>query len=264
MTLKITTKNVITQNNSSSNNPSYSAIDPTSCLKLLTLGLTAFLFFNSCSTMNQSSISRELGQSTTHKNTASQSRQPASSESTVLDQMSKQSVVTEEINRAPQSLTLNRYFDWPIDEARLTRGYSADPIPHPKKRRKKRPHWGIDLAAHKGTPIYASHHGTIIYAGKDFKGYGKMVLIEGENGWASIYAHFDKITVKEGQKVRQGDLVGLMGKTGRVTGVHLHFEIRQHKEAYDPLMFLPNGEKISKQLTASNKTPLLNSYSNDL
>ncbi|MGZ3817524.1 MAG: M23 family metallopeptidase, partial [Bdellovibrio sp.] len=57
-------------------------------------------------------------------------------------------------------------FDWPVDRARMTRGF----LPH-----KRRPHLGIDLAASKGTPILAAQNGTVIYAGREFKGYGKMV-----------------------------------------------------------------------------------------
>lgn len=206
---------------------------------LLKLGVLCCLAYNlliasSCSS-SPTRISRELGQSSVEP----------------VKIITKNSLINEELNRTPQSVVKHRYFDWPIDEARLTRGYSADPVPHPKKR-KKRSHWGVDLAAQKGTPIYSSHPGIVVYSGKDFKGYGKMVLLEGENGWATIYAHLDKITVREGQKLRQGDLLGLMGRTGRVTGVHLHFEIRQNKDAYDPLLFLPNGEKILEQLSARN------------
>lgn len=125
-----------------------------------------------------------------------------------------------------QSLT----FDWPVDRARMTRGF----LPN-----KRRPHLGIDLAAPKGTPILAAQAGTVIYAGREFRGYGKMVLIESGNGWATLYAHFDKILVAEGQKVRQGEVVGAMGRTGRATGVHLHFEIRKDRGPIDPLPLLP-------------------------
>lgn len=121
-------------------------------------------------------------------------------------------------------------FDWPVDQARMTRGFL------PKK---KRPHWGIDLAAPKGTQIFSSHDGMVVYTGRAFHGYGKMVLIENGHGWASIYAHLDKIVAHEGQIIRQGDLVGLMGRTGRATGVHLHFEIRRDKGPVDPLTLLP-------------------------
>lgn len=123
-------------------------------------------------------------------------------------------------------------FDWPVDRARMTRGFL------PKKRR---PHLGIDLAASKGTPILASQTGTVIYAGREFRGYGKMVLVESGDGWATLYAHFDKILVVEGQKVHQGEVIGAMGRTGRATGVHLHFEIRKDRGPIDPLPLLPQA-----------------------
>lgn len=127
-------------------------------------------------------------------------------------------------------------FDWPVDRARMTRGF----LPN-----KKRPHLGIDLAAPKGTPILASQGGTVIYAGREFRGYGKMVLVESGDGWATLYAHFDKILVAEGQKVRQGEVIGAMGRTGRATGVHLHFEIRKDRGPVDPLPLLPHAATAS-------------------
>lgn len=65
------------------------------------------------------------------------------------------------------------YFNWPVDSARMTRGF----LPN-----RRRPHLGIDLAAPKNTPIFAAHDGVVIYAGKDFRGYGRMVMIEGKKG----------------------------------------------------------------------------------
>lgn len=130
----------------------------------------------------------------------------------------------------------DKHFDWPVDSARMTRGF----LPN-----KRRPHLGIDLAAPKGTPILASQGGTIIYAGREFKGYGKMVLIESGDGWATLYAHFDKILVSEGQKVRKGEVIGAMGRTGRATGVHLHFEIRKNRGPIDPLPLLPDTAATS-------------------
>ncbi|WP_413574456.1 M23 family metallopeptidase [Bdellovibrio sp. HCB290] len=129
-----------------------------------------------------------------------------------------------------------RSFDWPVDSARMTRGF----LPN-----KRRPHLGIDLAAPKGTPILAAQGGTIIYAGREFKGYGKMVLIESGDGWATLYAHFDKILVSEGQRVRKGEVIGAMGRTGRATGVHLHFEIRKNRGPIDPLPLLPDTAATS-------------------
>lgn len=127
-------------------------------------------------------------------------------------------------------------FDWPVDDARMTRGFL------PKKRR---PHLGIDLAAKRGTPILAAQGGMVIYTGREFRGYGKMVLIESGKGWATLYAHMDKIVVQEGQKISQGQIIGAMGRTGRATGVHLHFEIRKDRGPIDPLPLLPNGNKVA-------------------
>ncbi len=140
------------------------------------------------------------------------------------------------------------YFDWPVDRARMTRGF----LPN-----KRRPHLGVDLAAPKGTPILASRAGTVIYAGREFRGYGKMVLIESGDGWATLYAHFDKILVSEGQRVRQGEIVGEMGRTGRATGVHLHFEIRKNRGPIDPLPLLPQIKTAHLvERTANDSTDL--------
>ncbi len=136
-----------------------------------------------------------------------------------------------------QQIKQDKYFDWPVDSARMTRGF----LPNRRK-----PHLGIDLAAPRGTNVYASHEGVVIYAGREFKGYGKMVMVEGKNGWATLYAHFSKILVKEGQTVTQGDLIGAMGSTGRSTGSHVHFEIRRIKGPVDPLLYLPPATKLAK------------------
>ncbi len=136
------------------------------------------------------------------------------------------------------------YFNWPVVEARLSRGFKPK---RTGKGRRKRPHFGIDLAAPKNTPILASHSGWVIYTGKQFHGYGKMILIEGDHGWATLYGHLNKINVYEGKKVSAGDVIGLMGRTGRATGVHLHFEIRHEHQPVDPLLYLPAGQKLIHQ-----------------
>lgn len=137
---------------------------------------------------------------------------------------------TRTISSDGRAITDHPSFDWPVDEARLTRGF----LPN-----KRHPHLGLDLAAPKGTPILASRGGTVIYTGKEFRGFGKMILVESGDGWATLYAHLDKILITEGQKVRQGEVIGAMGRTGRATGVHLHFEIRKDRGPVDPLPLLP-------------------------
>lgn len=133
-------------------------------------------------------------------------------------------------------------FDWPVDEARMTRGFFLKP-----KKRRGRPHLGIDLAAPKGTPIYAAHAGLVIYVGREFRGYGRMVMVEGKDGFATLYAHLSKSLVKAGSQVAKGDLLGEMGRTGRATGVHLHFEIRMKDGPVDPLNYLPGGHELARQ-----------------
>jgi murein DD-endopeptidase MepM/ murein hydrolase activator NlpD len=139
--------------------------------------------------------------------------------------------------KAPELKMTKSFFDWPVDQAKLTRGF----LPN-----KKKPHLGIDLAGPKGTPILAAHDGVVIYTGRGFKGYGKMLMIEGKDGWATLYAHFSKILVSEGDTVKQGQLIGEMGRTGRATGTHLHFEVRNLRGPVDPLHYLPNGAIVAK------------------
>lgn len=87
-------------------------------------------------------------------------------------------------------------------------------------------------------PILAAHEGVVVYAGNSFRGYGNMVLLEYNHQWATLYAHLDRIMVREGQKLRVGDKLGTMGRTGRATGVHLHFELIKNKQPIDPLLHL--------------------------
>lgn len=122
-------------------------------------------------------------------------------------------------------------FQWPVEEARLSRGFQLG----------RRHHWGLDLANRRGTKIMAAEAGTVIYTGKGFRGYGKLIVIEHNGEWATMYSHLDKIEVQEGQQVRQGESIGKMGNTGRAHGVHLHFEIRQNRQPVNPLAFLPSG-----------------------
>lgn len=136
-------------------------------------------------------------------------------------------------DRAPVRGQAQVFFDWPVDRARMTRGFFDTG---------SRRHLGLDLAAPRGTPILASHDGKVIYTGQDFRGFGKLVMMETSDGaWATFYAHLDQILVRQGQTIAQGETLGLMGRTGRATGVHLHFEIRHHKKALDPLPLLPRS-----------------------
>jgi hypothetical protein len=99
-------------------------------------------------------------------------------------------------------------------------------------------HEGVDFPVPKGTPIYASAGGVVEYAGFNPSGFGNLVEIDHGNGVMTRYAHNSKVLVKVGQIVKRGQEISLSGTTGRSTGPHLHFEVRYHGVAEDPIRFL--------------------------
>ena len=99
-------------------------------------------------------------------------------------------------------------------------------------------HRGIDFKANRGTPIFSSHSGRVVYAGKRLSGFGNTVIVEYSKHWSTLYAHLDSIKVQEGQKVSQGDVLGTAGNTGRSSGVHLHFELIYNKQSVNPMPYL--------------------------
>lgn len=123
---------------------------------------------------------------------------------------------------------------WPVNHVRLSRGFKHSPR-----------HEGIDLAGAKGTAILAAHEGQVIYVGQDFRGYGKMVIVEYDRKWASLYGHLNSISVREGDIVKSGDILGGMGRTGRASGVHLHFELMHKRQPIDPLTVLGRVNQIA-------------------
>ena len=101
-----------------------------------------------------------------------------------------------------------------------------------------RKHEGVDLGAEVGTPIYAADNGTVTYAEFNNGGYGYMVKIDHGNGLETYYAHCSELLVEEGQIVAKDDLIAKVGNTGRSTGPHLHFEVRQDGTPVDPMRFI--------------------------
>ena len=99
-------------------------------------------------------------------------------------------------------------------------------------------HKAIDIASGGGGPILAAESGWIVASGWDGSGYGNRVIIDHGNGSRTLYAHLRVLNVVEGQSVNRGDILGEMGSTGRSTGTHLHFEIRQDTVLLNPLDYL--------------------------
>lgn len=129
---------------------------------------------------------------------------------------------------APKAQEENVNFIWPV-AGRVSSGFGN---------RHGRLHDGIDISAKSGTPIKAVAMGKVLYSGR-MSGYGNLLIIKHQDNFFSAYAHLAKRNVREGQKVKQGQLIGTVGRTGRASSPHLHFEIRHKTRSRDPLNYLP-------------------------
>ena len=98
-------------------------------------------------------------------------------------------------------------------------------------------HAGLDIAGEKGQPIYATATGRVAQAGYQ-GGYGNLVVVDHGFGLETKYGHLSSFTVKPGQSVKRGDVIGRLGATGRATGYHLHYEIRANGRLLNPLQLL--------------------------
>ena len=128
---------------------------------------------------------------------------------------------------------------WPTESSRVTSsfGYRKDPFT-----RRTAFHAGIDIAGRSGDPVYAAADGVVTEAGYD-RGLGYYVTIRHEGGLKTNYFHLRKYLVKKGQRVEQGEQIGLLGSTGRSTGPHLHFEVVENGKNVDPMTYLDKGKK---------------------
>jgi murein DD-endopeptidase MepM/ murein hydrolase activator NlpD len=99
-------------------------------------------------------------------------------------------------------------------------------------------HDGIDIAAPEGTIVGAAAAGTVVYTGRQ-SGYGAIVILKHDSGLITLYAHNSAVLVKEGERVAAGAPVARVGQSGRTTGPHLHFEVREGARPRNPLFFLP-------------------------
>ena len=104
--------------------------------------------------------------------------------------------------------------------------------------RKGTHHDGIDVKVKVGTPIKAADSGVVAFSGK-MRGYGNIIVLQHKDNFFTAYAHNSRNEVKEGQRVKPGEVIGKVGLTGRTTGPHLHFEVRHGTKPRNPLFFLP-------------------------
>lgn len=120
------------------------------------------------------------------------------------------------------------YFDWPLMGI-ITSGFGW---------RDQEFHHGLDLAAPPGTAVKAIEAGKVLFSGWKNSIYGNTVVIDHGSGITSWYAHNSKLLVKKGDWVKPGQVIALVGSTGRSTGPHLHLEIRIHDQTVDPKRYL--------------------------
>ena len=134
-------------------------------------------------------------------------------------------------------------------------GYRPDPIYKISKF-----HGGIDFSAALGTEAYATGDGVVSDVERNEWGYGNMVTIDHGYGYKTRYAHLQKSLVRKGQKVKRGQRIGLIGSTGKTTGVHLHYEVLKNDVPIDPINFFYNDltpdqyEQILEQSTLPTQT----------
>ena len=139
-------------------------------------------------------------------------------------------------------------FDGELDTIRLILPVEG-PISGPFGKRRffndqpRRPHSGTDIAAPTGTPIKAAARGRVTLVG-DFFFNGRLVVIDHGEGLKTMYNHMDQIDVGEGQEVEQGQPIGTVGATGRVTGAHLHLGVILNGVSVDPSLFVPEINRL--------------------
>ena len=138
----------------------------------------------------------------------------------------RQAAIAATFARIPAFLPVNHY------EASSDFGYRSDPFHGGGAF-----HAGVDMTGHTGDAIHAAADGVVVRAGW-WAGYGKVVVVDHGNGLETRYGHMSRFHVKQGDAIRQGQVIGGMGSTGRSTGTHLHFEVRLDGRALDPQPFV--------------------------
>jgi murein DD-endopeptidase MepM/ murein hydrolase activator NlpD len=129
----------------------------------------------------------------------------------------------------PPPSTSGKGFSWPL-KGRIVSSFGA--------KEKGFHNDGINIVAPQGSPVKVAENGVVAYAGNELRGFGNLLLVKHKNGWVTAYAHNASLMVRRGQKVKKGQLIAKVGKTGSVRTPQLHFEIRKGKRALDPKKYL--------------------------
>jgi murein DD-endopeptidase MepM/ murein hydrolase activator NlpD len=120
-------------------------------------------------------------------------------------------------------------FIWPIEGGVLSSPFGPRGETH---------HDGIDISSPEGAPVRAARGGRVLYSDR-LRGYGNLVIVGHDDGYATVYAHVRETPVQPGVEVRQGQVIAAVGRTGKTSGPNLHFEIRKDNVARNPLFYLP-------------------------
>jgi len=148
----------------------------------------------------------------------------------------------------------------PVSNKNLNRlasgfGYRVDPVYKTVKF-----HAGLDFAAPLGTPIYATADGVVKIAGFSDGGYGNHVVLNHGYGYETLYGHMYRIAVRNGARVKRGEIIGYVGSTGKSTGPHCHYEVHKNGRPLDPVYFFYNDltpeqfDRILKAAASSNQS----------
>ena len=127
-------------------------------------------------------------------------------------------------------------FAWPLSGKILTRFGLLSPGLHND---------GINISAAQGALVRAADNGVVAYAGNELKGFGNLLLIKHADGWTTAYAHNEKLLVKRGDAVKQGQTIATVGRTGNVDAPQLHFEVRKGTQAINPEDYLDKAGAVA-------------------
>jgi murein DD-endopeptidase MepM/ murein hydrolase activator NlpD len=135
--------------------------------------------------------------------------------------------------------TAERWFEqgfaWPA-QGRVSGVYGSQRILNGQPRQ---PHFGLDIAAPVGTPVVASTSGEVILADRDLYYTGGTIILDHGFGLTAVYSHLSRLDVRVGQRVKQGEVIGAVGATGRATGAHLDWRLNWFDVRLDPQLLLP-------------------------
>lgn len=122
-------------------------------------------------------------------------------------------------------------------------------------------HGGLDIAAPQGSPVYAPQAGVVVYSGA-YGGYGNVVVLNHGNTLYTVYGHNSRLLVNRGDTVYRGQVISLVGSTGRSTGPHLHFEVHYKQQYLNPMSYMVYVQHTEGMLAQATQRPAVQSYAN--